>query len=702
MRSEALVPTNSGFVSRVTRQSDIAVALGVIGILFVMLVPMPALLLDLFLAMNITFSLVTLLIVLYVTKPLDFSVFPSMLLIATLFRLSLNVASTRRILLYGDQSEFAAGHVINSFGKFVVGGNYVVGFVVFLILVIIQFVVITKGAGRVAEVAARFTLDAMPMKQMSIDTDLSAGLITEEEARARRETVAREADFYGAMDGASKFVRGDAIAGLIITGINIIGGLLIGVLQKGMPISEAARRYTLLTIGDGLVSQVPALIISTAAGVLVTRAGAETDFGKSLTGQILFQPRALGIASAVLFTLALVPGLPKISFFMLSGITGSLAYLLMRTSPAQAEVEESEEKKSSPESEVEEVERMLDMDIMELNIGYNLVPLVDVRQDGVLLERIKMIRRRCARELGIIVPLIRIRDDMSLPPNGYSIIIKENVVARGEVMLNHYLAMETGRVTEKIEGIPTTEPTNNIPALWIREENKEKAQMAGYMVVDPVTVIATHLMETINKHAHELLTRQDVRRLLDRLSERYPALVDDLVPNLLSLGTVQKVLQNLLKERVPIRDLITILETLSDHAQTTKDPMLLTEFVRRSLGRTICKELVDEDGTLKVLTLSPEVERNIADAIQDRDGTMYLALDPDMAQRIVNGIASAITEMPHLQIQPVILCAEPLVRPFLRQLVERFIPGLAVLSYEEIPPEMEVKPLGVVNIEGTN
>lgn len=634
------------------------------------------------------------------TKPLDFSVFPSMLLIATLFRLSLNVASTRRILLYGDQSEFAAGHVINSFGKFVVGGNYVVGFVVFLILVIIQFVVITKGAGRVAEVAARFTLDAMPMKQMSIDTDLSAGLITEEEARARREMVAREADFYGAMDGASKFVRGDAIAGLIITGINIIGGLLIGVLQKGMPISEAARRYTLLTIGDGLVSQVPALIISTAAGVLVTRAGAEIDFGKSLTGQILFQPRALGIASAVLFALALVPGLPKISFFMLSGITGSLAYLLMRTTPPEEEIEE-EEKKPSPESEVEEVERMLDMDIMELNIGYNLVPLVDVRQSGVLLERIKMIRRRCARELGIIVPLIRIRDDMSLPPNGYSIIIKENVVAKGEVMLNHYLAMETGRVTEKIEGIPTTEPTNNIPALWIREENKEKAQMAGYMVVDPVTVIATHLMETINKHAHELLTRQDVRRLLDRLSERYPALVDELVPNLLPLGTVQKVLQNLLRERVPIRDLITILETLSDHAQTTKDPMLLTEFVRRKLGRTICKELVDEDGTLKVLTLSPQLERSIADAIQERDGTMYLALDPDVAQRIVNGIASAITErMERIQIQPVILCAEPLVRPFLRQLVERFIPGLAILSYEEIPPEMEVRPLGVVDIEG--
>jgi len=687
-----------GLSYRITRQSDLVVALGVIGILFVMLVPMPARLLDILLSLNITFSLLTLLIVFYVTRPLDFSVFPSLLLIATLFRLALNVASTRRILLYGDQGEYAAGRVIYSFGKFVVGGNYVVGFVIFLILVVIQFVVITKGANRIAEVAARFTLDAMPMKQMSIDTDLNAGLITEEEAKARRAEIEREADFYGAMDGASKFVRGDAIASLIITAINIIGGFIIGVVQHGMSISEAARRYTLLTIGDGLVSQIPALIISTAAGVLVTRAGEEMDFGRSLTSQILFQPRAMAIASGVLLVLGLVPGLPKLPFLILSVVTGGLAYLLMRGEEATAPAQAEEEAKPSPQSEIEEVERMLDVDIMELNIGYNLVPLVDASQNGVLLERIKLIRRRCARELGIIVPLIRIRDDINLPPNGYAIIIKENVVAKGEVMLNHYLAIETGKVKEKIEGIPTTEPTNNLPAVWITPQNRERAQMAGYMVVDPVTVIATHLMETIKKYAHELLTRQDVQRLLDRLRERYPALVDDLVPNVVPLGTVQKVLQNLLREGVPIRDMVTILETLADHAQTTKDPVLLTEFVRRALGRTICKELVDENGVLNVLTLSPEIEKAIADSIQERDGTTFMALHPETARRIVNGVANAIAKLGQLQTQPILICAEPLVRPFLKGLVERFIPGVVVLSYEEVPPEVEIRSMGTVEM----
>lgn len=684
-----------GLSNRITRQSDLVVALGVIGILFVMLVPMPARLLDILLSLNITFSLLALLIVFYVTKPLDFSVFPSLLLIATLFRLALNVASTRRILLYGDQSEYAAGRVIYSFGRFVVGGSYVVGFVIFLILVVIQFVVITKGANRIAEVAARFTLDAMPMKQMSIDTDLNAGLITEEEAKARRAEIEREADFYGAMDGASKFVRGDAIASLIITAINIIGGLIIGVLQRGMPLSEAARRYTLLTIGDGLVSQIPALIISTAAGVLVTRAGEEMDFGRSLTSQILLQPRAMAIASGVLLILGVVPGLPKLPFLALSAVTGGMAYLMMRGEGAASAEPEA---KPSPQSEIEEVERMLEVDIMELNIGYNLVPLVDASQNGALLERIKLIRRRCARELGIIVPLIRIRDDINLPPNGYAIIIKENVVARGEVMLNHYLAIETGQVKEKIEGIPAREPTNNLPAVWITPQNRERAQMAGYMVVDPVTVIATHLMETIKRYAHELLTRQDVQRLLDRLRERYPALVDDLVPNVVPLGTLQKVLQNLLKEGVPIRDMVTILETLADQAQATKDPVPLTEFVRRALGRTICKELVDENGVLNVLTLSPDVERAVADSIQERDGTTFMALHPDTARRIINGVADAIAKLGQLQTQPILICAEPLVRPFLKGLVERFIPGVVVLSYEEVPPEVEIRSIGTVEM----
>jgi len=692
---------NINIVTKVIQHSDIAIAVGVIGILLVMIVPMPATILDLLLSINITLALIILLVVLYTSKPIDFAIFPSLLLIVTLFRLSLNVASTRLILLNGNLGERAAGNVIRSFGNFVVGGNYVVGFVVFIILVVINFVVITKGAGRIAEVSARFTLDAMPLKTMAIDSDFQNEIIDQTEARRLREMIALEADFHGAMDGASKFVRGDAVAGIMITAINILGGLIIGILQHRMSLADAAKTYSLLTIGDGLVSQIPALIISTSAGILVTRAGSESDFGKSVTSQFFVQPRALAIAAGMLVVLGIIPGLPKIPFFALAGITGGIAYLAKKQQPPElpaTKEDDAEEAEEEPDDE-DALKNMLGVDVMGLDIGSKLISLVgEEEEESVLLQRIKIIRRELAKSLGFIVPPIRIKDNWEIPAGGYSILIRDNVVTSGELMVNHYLAMEVGPVTEEVEGIATQEPTNKMPALWITEENKERAQVAGYLVVDAVTVLATHLIETIKEHAHELLTRQDTQELLDGVKELHPALIEELVPDALSLGLIQKVLQNLLREGVPIRDMVTILETLADNVSEKANPIHLTEYVRWALARSICKSYVSDDGTLFVIGLDEDIEKNMANAISAEEGGQMIPLDPNFIQQLIGAVADTITQISDMTTIPIILCSAP-IRPYLKRLLERNLSSsVVVLSYEEIVPDVQPKWIGRVSL----
>lgn len=679
------------------RNSDVIMAIAIVGILVIMVIPIPTFLMDGLLSFNITVSVIVLLVAMYTLKPLEFSVFPSLLLVVTLFRLSLNVASTRLILLYGNEGTDAAGQVIKAFGSFVVGGNYVVGMVVFLILVIINFVVITKGATRIAEVAARFTLDAMPGKQMSIDADLNAGLITDVEARTRRADIAREADFYGAMDGASKFVRGDAIACIVITLVNIIGGLIIGVLQKGMPISDAAQNYTLLTIGDGLVSQIPALIVSTGAGILVTRAASEAQLGNEIMNQLTEHPRAIAIASAVLIFLGLVPGLPTFPFVMLGSLAGGLAYMTFKSKRAIL-VKRGEEKKAVEKARgVEKVETLLPLDILELEVGYGLIPLVDAEQGGELLERIKSIRRQLALEMGVIIPPVHIRDNMQLKPNQYAIIIKGVEVSGGELMPGYYLAMNPGDAKAEIEGIRTKEPAFGIPALWIGEQDKEKAQIAGYTVVDLSTVVATHLSEVLKTHSHELLGRQEVQALLDTLAAERPKVVEELLPNLLSVGGVQKVLQNLLREQVSIRDLLTIVETLADYAPITKNTDILTEYVRQRLARTIDKQYATAEGEMAVVTLDSEIEELISNAVQHTEHESYISLEPAKAQRILTQINKALERFTSMNYQPIVLCS-PGIRPHLKKLTERFLPTLVVLSHNEIDKRYRLKSLGVISL----
>jgi flagellar biosynthesis protein FlhA len=672
-------------------RTDAAMAVAVLGILTVMLIPLPPFLLDLLLTANLALSLLTLLISMYVLRPLDFSVFPSALLLLTLFRLSLNVASTRLILLHGNEGSGAAGQVIHAFGRFVVGGSYVVGAVVFLILVVIQFVVITKGAGRIAEVAARFTLDAMPGKQLSIDADLNAGLVNEDGARARRREIGREADFYGAMDGASKFVRGDAIAGILITAVNIVGGLTIGVLQLKMDILEALAIYTLLTVGDGLITQIPALIVSTAAGIVVSRAASETELASAMGAQFGGHHRALAITAGVLLVLGLVPGLPMAPFLLVAAVTGSVAYSGLRESAKGARA-------APPASAIpaapEKVESLLVLDPLELEVGYSLIPLADAAQGGDLLERVRLIRRQFATELGFVVPPVRIRDNLQLKPSSYALKIRGLSIASGEVMPGHFLAMNPGTATEPVPGVPTTEPTFGLPAQWIASEDRERAQLFGYTVVDPSSVMATHLAEIIRRHACELLGRQEVQSLLDHLKPTHPSVVEALVPQLLPLGTVQKVLQNLLSENVSIRDLVSILEALADAAPLTKDPLLLTERARQALGRAICRGLTSEDNLLRVFTLSPALETLLADALAEGDQGRYLALEPRIAQRIIEALAAALTKGPSDR-TPVILCVAN-IRPHLRRLTERYLPHLAVLSYNEIGPDVTLKALAMV------
>jgi flagellar biosynthesis protein FlhA len=688
-------------IALIANNSDVVMGFAAMCILMVMIIPMPPLLLDLMLTFNITLSVLIMLVGMYVLKPLDFSAFPSILLLATLFRLSLNIASTRLILLHGDQGIGAAGKVIMAFGNFVVGGNYVVGLIVFIILVVVNFVVITKGAGRIAEVAARFTLDAMPGKQMSIDADLNAGLIDEDEARRRRQQLSRESEYYGAMDGANKFVRGDAIAGIIITLINVFAGFAIGVFQHDLSFTEAAKTYTLLTVGDGLVSQVPALIISTAAGIVVSRAGAENNLGIEIGSQILLKPRAMAVAAIILFGFGIIPGLPTAPFFVLACVTGGLAYAvtqMMRQRQLEEEKAAELEATKAPSAEATETFKPLPpLDILGLEIGYGLIPLVDVSQDGELLERIKSIRRQIAQEIGIIVPSIHIQDNMQLKPGDYVIKIKGNELARGTLLLNHYLAMNPGSAEGAIDGIPTQEPTYGIDAFWIKERAREEAISKGYTVVDLATVMTTHLSDAIRRHAHELIGRQEVQSMLDTLKESHPKVVEELIPNHLSLGGVVKILQNLLREQVNIRDFLTIVEAMADWAPGVKQIETLTEYVRQALSRTITKQFMGPDGQMIVISLSHSLERRLAEALQQSDQGEYLAVDPHLAQKTMQRLALKLEKFGALNTQPVVLCSARL-RVHFKRLVDRFIPNLVVLSYDEIESNIRIQSIGVVEL----
>ena len=671
------------------KYSDLLVALAVVLVVAMMVIPLPPWLLDVLLTVNLSFALVILLVTIYTREALEFSVFPSLLLITTLFRLSLNVSSTRLILLQGH-----AGQVIQRFGEFVVGGSPIVGFIVFLILVIIQFVVITRGAERVAEVAARFTLDAMPGKQMSIDADLNAGLVTEAEARRRRQEIEREADFYGAMDGASKFVKGDAVAAVIITVVNLLGGFIIGMVLGGLSLEESMRRYSLLTVGEGLVTQIPALLISTATGIVVTRAASEANLGDDLLAQLTRQPRVLWITGGLLAFLALVPGLPKLPFLLLGAVLGGVAYSLEGSVRRQVQVETKE---AARERKPESVVSLVQVDPVEIELGYALLPLADSEQGGDLLDRVVLIRRQLALELGLVVPPIRIRDNITqVAPNNYVIKFKGVEVATGEILPDHFLALNPGTAEEGVSGIPTREPTYGLPALWVTRAEKEKAELLGYTVVDPSSVLATHLTEVLRNQGYELLGRQEVKTLIDTIKESHPAVVEELIPSLLTVGEVQKVLQNLLKEGISIRDLVTILETLADYAPSTRDPDQLTEYVRQALARALARQFGLDRGKAKVITLDPNLERRLAEGIQRTERGSYLALDPELIQSLLENARREFERMLGTGQQPIILCSAT-VRPHLRRLLERLLPRLVVLSYNELAPNVQVEVVGTIS-----
>ncbi len=677
------------------RSSSAMIAMGVIAILMVMIIPIPTFLLDILLSFSITFSIIILLMSMYVLKPLQFSVFPSVLLIATLLRLSLNVASTRLILLHGNEGTSAAGQVIKAFGTFVVGGNYVVGLIVFMVLVLINFVVITKGATRVAEVAARFTLDAMPGKQMSIDADLNAGLITDTDARRRRVEIEQEANFYGAMDGASKFVRGDAIAGIIIVFVNIIGGLIIGVLQMGMPVADAARNYTLLTIGDGLVTQVPALIVSTAAGMLVTRTAASTELGEEVKTQLFMQPRAIATASIMLFIFALVPGMPKLSFIIVSAIIAFLAYRVVQ-SIAKAKQKAEEAEQAAPAA-VDTTDTVSPLDALGLEVGYALIPMVDSTQGGELLQRIKALRRQLATEMGFIIPAIHIRDNLKLRPDEYSVLLRGVEVSRGSIMLGHYLLILADDKDMKIKGIPAKEPAFGLPALWISEREKDAVQMKGHVVVDPATVITTHLTELIKTYADEILGRQEVQALLDNLEQLYPRVVKEIVPKTVPVSLVHRVLQRILRERISIRDLLTIIETVGEHAGATKNADILTGYVRQALARAITKQYQDRDGNITVMIMSPDIEDKISQSVQHTEYESFVSPDPNIVKKMVTNLQKLINIFMSSGMQPIILCS-PNNRIYFHKILEKFYPNMVILAHNEISRGVNVKSVGMVEL----
>lgn len=673
---------------------DLSVVFGVILIVVMLIIPLPPGMLSFLIIINISLALLVLLVTMNMREALDFSIFPSLLLILTLFRLGLNVSTTRSILSQGD-----AGGVVETFGTFVVGGNVLVGLVVFFILVIINFLVITKGAERVAEVAARFTLDAMPGKQMAIDADLNAGMISEQEARKRREKVSREADFYGAMDGASKFVKGDAIAGIIIVFINLIFGIIIGMVQNGMPFGEAASHYSLLTVGDGIVSQLPALLISTATAIIVTRAASEENLGSDVIAQLFAYPKMLYVAGGTIVILGLFTPIQDFVTLPIGGMLIIGGYRLSNVGNREKmEMVETEEQVATDDMrKPENIVNLLTIDPIEFEFGYGLIPLADTNQGGDLLDRVVMIRRQLALELGLVIPVVRIRDNIQLAPNEYRIKIKGNEVGKGEIYLEHYLAISSGVDDPTITGIDTVEPAFGIPAKWITEDMKTNAEMAGYTVVDPPSVISTHLTEVLRNYAHELLGRQETKQLIDHLQENYPILVEEVTPNPLSVGDIQKVLAKLLKERVSIRNLPVIFETLADFSKVTTDPEILAEYVRQALAKQITNQYIQDNNLLKVITLSGQVEKLIADHVQQTEHGNYLALDPSTSQAILENIRKQIEQMQLYNQTPIILCS-PAIRMYVRELTERYFPQVPILSYNELDANIEIQSVGVVNI----
>ncbi len=674
-------------------KSDILIALSVVVVILIMIIPLNTFLMDIFLTVSISTALLILLLGMYTLKPLDFSIFPSVLLIVTLFRLSLNIASTRLILLHGDEGVDAAGRIIKAFGTFIIGGNYVVGAIVFLIVMVINFVVITKGSGRVAEVAARFTLDAMPGKQMSIDADLNAGLIDDTEARRRRQTVEMEADFYGSMDGASKFVRGDAIAGIIVIFVNIIGGLIIGTVQKGMTITDALSVYTMLTIGDGLVSQIPALLTSTAAGIIVTRASSDTNLGKDVVSQMTIQPRAMALTSVILLSIGLVPGIPMIPFLILATVTAGAGYVVGKSQQEQQERLESAE---TPAVEAEKEDSVQPIDTLEIEIGYGLIPIVDTDLAGGLLEKLKSIRKQMAQELGIVIPPIKVRDNLQFKAGEYAILLKGVEIARAELLLGHLLAMGGDEGRPLGDGIPTREPVFNLEATWIRDKDKERYATEGFTIVDHATVIATHLTELVRNNAHDLISRQEVQKLIDGVSSGHQKVMEEIGQQNLSVGSIQKVLQNLLREQVSIRDLVTILETIADYAGVTKDPDILCEYVRQRMARSILKPYLI-DGTLHVLIFEKTLEEKVINSLQTTDQGTYLALDLSFSQQLVDKVGSEMKKLMSDNVQPVLL-VHPVIRGKLRRFLERYIQGITIVSHNEIPHQIKIKSAGVIRI----
>lgn len=671
---------------------DLIVAFVIIGIIIIIIIPIPSWILDILLSLNISLSLLLLLISMYTEDVLQISIFPSLLLISTLYRLSLNISTTRSILKDGE-----AGKVIETFGEFVIQGDIVVGFIVFLIIILVQFIVITKGAERVAEVAARFTLDAMPGKQMAIDADLNSGLITEEDARKRRKEIQQYADFYGAMDGATKFVKGDAIAGIIITIINILGGLIIGMVSKNLTFQESLQKYTLLTVGDGLVSQIPALLISTATGLVVTRAASESNLGRDMINQLFGNNSTLMfIISGVLALLGIFTPLPLPTYLTMAVMFSFLGYSMKRQINETVEEEPIQATEAEELRKPENVMSLLKVDDIELEFGYGLIPLADVNQGGDLLDRIVMIRRQIAMELGLVVPIVRLRDNIQLNPNEYVIKIKGVEVSKGEVFFDHYLAMDPGTVEGEVEGIDTVEPAFGLPAKWITDKEREKAEVLGYTVVDPPSVIATHLTEIIKERAYELIGRQDVKLLIDNVREEYPAVVEEIIPKVLSLGDVQKVLSNLLREQISIRNMVTILETLADYGTITRDTDLLTEYVRQRLSGYITNKYVGNN-ELNVVTLDSEVEEIIMNSISKTETGSYLSMEPKNAQKILGSTLKTVQGLTSIGEQPIVLTA-PIVRFYFKKLTEQITRDLIVLSYNEIESSVEVHSVGMVNI----
>jgi flagellar biosynthesis protein FlhA len=685
------------YFARLSKRVDLAAPVFVLIVMVVMILPLPAWAIDILIVFNITMSLVILLVGMYVAKPQEFSAYPSILLIITLFRLSVNVATTRRILLYGgEQGPEAAGNMVQAFGQFVVGGSYVIGLVVFLILIAIQFLVINHGSGRIAEVTARFTLDAMPGKQMAIDADLNAGYIDEAEARKRRRELAAEANFYGAMDGAVKFTQRDAVAALIILAVNIIAGILIGVIKYGIPVTQAMATFTLLTVGDGLVTAIPSLLISVGGAILTTRSGSNSpNLGTEVMGQLGADTRPLAIAAAVLFLFGAVPGLPLVPFWVMGATFGALAYLTWKYAEHKAHEQQEAEARAKPAAEgPERVETLLKVDPLGLEVGYGLIPLLDAAQGGTVLERIKALRRQMAQELGIVVPPIRIRDNLQLPANTYRLLLRGEEIAHSTVLPGMFLAMNPGTATADIQGTATTEPAFGLPAFWIPETQRDQAQLMGYTVVDGATVITTHISELVKQQAPELLGRTEVQLLLDALKDTSPKLVEDLVPATVPVNVLQKVLQNLLKERVPVRDLGRILEATADAVGITRDPLILTEYVRQRLGRSLAGPHLSENNELGVLVLDPRIEQTLQSGIETTDRGSFLALDPTRLQELLGRITTSITNLlPGAQ--PVLL-TNPVVRPHLRHLLERAMPHLVVLSHSEIPLDVRVVNLGTV------